>query len=394
MTASANLTARKFALTEGGPTYRIEKRLKLTRENSPLIVRRSIFSIAVTWVPLFLCSGVQGYAFGKRVPVPFLYDFSVHARFLLAVPLFFAAEVFLGPHLAEAARHFIESGLVIQEDFLRFDAAIEKGLKWRDSVLGEAILVLLAYGITLIALPTWAVHVSSWRAVQTDSGLVLTWAGWWLLIFCVPLYQFLTLRWLWRLFLWAQFLWRMNKLNLQLTPTHPDEAGGLAFVGEAQRFYGAILLAYSIGVSGVLANQVIYDKIPLPHFAPSIVAYVIVAVGIVLLPMGIFAGTLMKTKRKGLYQYGTLGTTYTTRFHKRWIVGEAPSDEPLLGTGDIQSLADLGNSFQFIEKMNTLPMSPRTPIHLVLACLLPMAPLLLTVMSLKDLLKLLLKVVM
>jgi hypothetical protein len=64
----------------------------------------------------------------------------------------------------------------------------------------------------------------------------------------------------------------------------------------------------------------------------------------------------------------------------------------LLGTGDIQSLADLGNSYQLVEKMNAFPVSLRSILHLVVATLLPMAPLLLTVMPLKDLLKLLLKV--
>jgi len=392
MTDSANTRTRKFALTEGGPTFRIERRLKLVRENSPLIVRRAFFSIALTWLPLLVCSMLQGFAFGKDIPVPFVRDFAVHARFLLAVPLLFCVEAILGPHLAHAASHFVDSGLVLEEDFARFDAAIESGLKWRDSPIAEAILAVLAYVLTAVNLLSLAVRVSTWYALRTDSSFSLTWAGWWFVVFCVPLFQFLVLRWLWRLFIWGQFLWRMNKLSLQLTPTHPDEAGGLGFVGEAQRFFGGILFACSISVAGVLANSVVYDKVPLINYAPSIIAYVIVAVGIIMLPMGIFVGTLLKTKRRGLYQYGTLATSYTTRFHKKWIVGPESSEEPLLGTGDIQSLADLGNSFQLIEKMNAVPISPRTPIHLALACLIPMAPLLLTVMPLKDLIRLLLKV--
>jgi len=44
-----------------------------------------------------------------------------------------------------------------------------------------------------------------------------------------------------------------------------------------------------------------------------------------------------------------------------------------------------------VEKMKPLPVDPRTLLHLVLASLLPLTPLLLTVMPLKDILKLLLK---
>lgn len=121
--------------------------------------------------------------------------------------------------------------------------------------------------------------------------------------------------------------------------------------------------------------------------------YLIISVGIVLAPLFVFTRSLVRTKIFGLYKYGTLATEYTLSFHKKWIVAEPPREEVLLGTGDIQSSADLGNSFAFIEKMNGVPMGPRTPVHLAVASLLPMAPLLLTVMPLSDLLKLLFKVV-
>lgn len=168
----------------------------------------------------------------------------------------------------------------------------------------------------------------------------------------------------------------------------------MGFVGEAQRFFGILLFAFSVGSAGVMANDILYDKIPLKHFAPAIAAYVVVALLIVVGPLVVFTGTLLRTKRVGLRQYGTLATSYTGLFHKKWIEHGNPENEPLLGTGDIQSLADLGNSYGFVEKMKPLPVDPRTLIHLVIASLLPMTPLLLTVMPLKDVLKLLLKVVM
>jgi hypothetical protein len=385
---------RRFLLTEGGPTHRLEIRLGLIRANAPHILRRALLSILVTWVPLLILSILQRNATGHLVPVPFLRDFAAHARFLLAVPILLLAETALGPRLAGAANHFVESGLVIEEDYVTFDAAIDHGLRWRDSILAEVILIVLAYVVTATNLLSTAVHVSTWYAVRTGSGILLTWSGWWFVLFCVPLFQFLTLRWLWRLFLWAQFLWRINRLSLQLIPTHPDQAAGLAFIGEAQRFFGIVLFGCSIAVAGVLANGVIYDKIPLPHFAPVIAVYVCVAVAIVLMPLVVFLGTLLHTKRLGLYQYGTLATEYTSSFHEKWIIEPRQSEEPLLGTGDIQSLADLGNSYSFIEKMNALPMGPRTPIHLALACLIPMAPLLLTMMPLAEILKMVLKVVL
>jgi hypothetical protein len=394
MTDLAATNHPKFLLTEGGPTYRLEMLLGLIQANSPAIVRRAFLSILITWVPLLVLSAMQGTAMGHLVPISFLHDFAVHARFLLAVPILLLAETILGPRLAYAASHFVESGLVVEDDFARFDAAIESGLRWRDSILAEVVLICVAYVFTAISLVSTAVHVSTWYALRVGSGISLTWAGWWFVLFCVPLFQFLTLRWLWRLFLWAQFLWRMNRLDLKLIPTHPDEAGGLAFVGESERFFGVVLFGCSIAVAGVVANSVMYDGFTLPHFVPAIAVYVSLAVAIVMAPTLVFSVTLWKTKRLGLYQYGTLATEYTSSFHEKWIVLPRQTEEILLGTGDIQSLADLGNSFAFVDKMDIVPAGLRTLIHLALACLIPMSPLLLTMMPLGEILKMVLKVIL
>jgi hypothetical protein len=394
MNAQVSGRGRSFSVTEGGPTFRIEKRLGLIRANSPRMLRTAWVAIGVTWVPLFVLSILQGNAIGHRVEVPFLRDFAVHVRFLLSVPLLLFAETIVGSHWADAAGHFVSSGLVADEDFARFDAAAKDGIELRDSAAPELLLIVLACAITAITLASTVVHVSTWYGLRTDSGVSLTWSGWWFVLFCVPLFQFLVLRWLWWQFLWGQFLWRMSKLNLQLIATHPDEAAGLAFVGEAQRSSRILLVAYSIVVASVLGNSVVYDKVPLQDLAAPITIYVIVAVAMVLAPLSVFLPILRKTKRLGLYQYGTLGTAYTSSFHKKWIIAARPPEEPLLGSSDIQSLADLGNSFGIIGKMNILPMGPRTVMHLAWACLIPMAPLLLTILPFAELLKVLLKAVL
>ena len=172
-----------FLLTEGGPTYRIEKRLGLIQERSPRIVRRALLSILLTWVPLLVLSVLQDTAVGHRVEVPFLRDFATHARFLLSVPLFIVAEVIIGPHLGEASIHFIQSGLVLEEDFKRFDNAVERGLRWRDSSVAELVIVLLAYIFSTISRRSMAIHISTWQATSVSPTVSLTWAGWWLVLF-------------------------------------------------------------------------------------------------------------------------------------------------------------------------------------------------------------------
>jgi hypothetical protein len=388
---SANLAARPFLLMEGGPLFTLQKRVGLIKDGSPYLKRRALVAALVTWLPLLILAGMQGLAFGHNVPVPFLRDFSTYSRFLLAVPLLLLAENVLGPRIAGAAAHFVTSGVIKEKDFQRFDALVDRGLRLRDSVVAEIVILALAYTLSWVSFRSMPNHVSTWYRNIAETGGTLTWAGYWLVGFCMPLYQFLVLRWLWRLFLWFQFLSRVCKLDLQLFPTHPDEAAGLGFVGEAQRFFGMILFAFSLGSTGVLAREIVYDHIPLATFAPTIASYVVIALLIVIGPLMVFSGVLLKTKRVGLHQYGALATAYTGSFHQKWIEHKTPEQEPLLGSADIQSLSDLGNSYGYVEKMKPLPVDPRTLLHLVLASLLPLTPLLLTVMPLKDILKLLLK---
>src|SRR5947209_5323754 len=102
---------REFLLMEGGPLYRIQRRLGLIRTDAPLIARRALLSFLLTWVVLFVLSALEHHAFGHEVDVPFLRDYSVYSRFLVAIPLLIFAENVLGPRFAQAASYFVTSGL-------------------------------------------------------------------------------------------------------------------------------------------------------------------------------------------------------------------------------------------------------------------------------------------
>ena len=86
----------------------------------------------------------------------------------------------------------------------------------------------------------------------------------------------------------------------------------------------------------------------------------------------------------GNREYGTLAERYVRTFDAKWLRGGAPADEPLVGSGDIQSLADLSNSFEVVRTMRIAPVTKDAILQLVGA---PVAPQLLTMMPLEELLK-------
>jgi len=108
---------------------------------------------------------------------------------------------------------------------------------------------------------------------------------------------------------------------------------------------------------------------------------------IMLGPLFVFSPRIMLAKRTGLREYGVLASRYVKEFDLKWVRGGAAGDEQLIGSGDIQSLADLANSFQVIREIKPFPFGRDTVIQIVVVTLIPIAPLLLTMISLEELIK-------
>ena len=118
------------------------------------------------------------------------------------------------------------------------------------------------------------------------------------------------------------------------------------------------LFAYSFPLTGVIANEVVYGKVELQHFVPVIGILVVLSLLITALPLAIFAPQLLSLRRRGLQRYEALATSYSRSFHQKSIEKKIPRHETLLGSADTQSLADLGNSFEVIGRMQIIPIAP------------------------------------
>jgi hypothetical protein len=106
---------------------------------------------------------------------------------------------------------------------------------------------------------------------------------------------------------------------------------------------------------------------------------------LVLGPLLFFSPCLMNAKRNGLREYGMLASRYVREFDLKWVRGGVTDDEQLIGSGDIQSLADLGNSLQVIRDIQPFPFGKDTVILLIVITLIPVLPLVLTMIPLEEL---------
>jgi hypothetical protein len=208
----------------------------------------------------------------------------------------------------------------------------------------------------------------------------------------LPIFQFLLLRWYFRLFLWMRFLWQVSRIQLVLVPTHPDQVGGLGFLGNTVYAFTVLLVAHGAMVAARLAYRIFFLGATLPQFSMEILVMAIFVLLVVFGPLLVFAAQLSRAKRRGLIEYGTLAERYVREFDVKWLRGGAGGDEPLLGTADLQSLADLSNSFAVVRGMSLAPVSREAVLVLSAALVIPLLPLLLTMMPLEALLRKLLGV--
>jgi hypothetical protein len=227
-----------------------------------------------------------------------------------------------------------------------------------------------------------------------DGGRHLSLAGWWYVYVSLPLVQFIMLRWYFRLVVWARFLWQVARCELHLVPTHPDRAGGLGFLSLTPIAFAPLLAAHGALLAGLIANRIFFQGATLPDFKVELAVVVAFLLLVVLAPLLPFVRPLSAARHAGLREYGALAQRYVREFDDKWLRGGAAAGEPLVGSADIQSLADLGNSFEIVRSMRMVPFTRDAVIQLVVITLLPVAPLLLTMVSLEELLKRLLQVVL
>ena len=389
MNQSEYFKTQDFSLVLGGPLFQLLRRAHLSGDALELLGQRILVISLFAWLPLLVLSALEGQSLGGKTGVPFLLDVELHIRFLVALPLFIIAELIVHRRMRFVEKQFHERKMIPESALPRFDRALASAFRLRDSVPAEVLLIGIVYavGIQLIWRQYIAINTATWYGAPTAEGLKLSITGMWYVYVSLPLFQFLIIRWYFRLFIWMRFLWQVSRIDLSLVPTHPDRVGGLGFLCNSAYALMPLAMAHGALLSGWIANRIFHLGAALPDFKIEIAIFVVILQVVVLGPLLVFAPQLAQAKRTGLREYGTLAERYVREFDTKWLRGAGPANEPFVGSADIQSLADLSNSFDVVRTMRIAPVTRDAIVQLVVLTLAPVVPLALTMMPLEELLK-------
>ena len=370
-----------FIAARAGLTDRMMQRLGLLSPGSGNVIR-ILWLVVIAWLPLLVLSCISGHAVGYDVSVSFLRDPEVNCRLLIALPLLELAEALLAFSLTVQTRELLQSGIVSINQRDRFAAAHAEIRRLYESSLSELILWGISFAVALtMRLAIVPDIMSSWER----RGASLTLAGWWHLLISLPLLYFFLLRALWILALWSWFLFRVSRLNLRLTPTHPDRVGGLGFLGWGLVSFAPMLAAFSTVMSAGFAYEIYHRGESLQSLKYHLIIYVLLVTVLVHLPLLPFTAKLCRCRVHGLLEFGRLVWRHDRAFEEKWFHHPPPdADTQLLGTSDVQSLADIATAYDHVDDMRMVLFDHKAAVVLGLASLIPMLPLIGTAIPLQD----------
>jgi hypothetical protein len=323
-----------------------------------------------------------------------LLDFAVHARYLVAVPLFIGAESFTLSTLGKTARHFVDADLIREPDRPRFEAIAANTRQLLNSKVVEILVILLAYFTVIVLIRVISPGIIPPWHMLTKEHLSFSWAGWWHVLVSIPVALILLLGWLWRLCLWGVFLWRVSRLDLQLVPAHPDLSGGLQFVGASLRAFPLLCFALGAVVAGGVANRVVHQEMHLVDFKYIIATLVVAILIIFVAPLMVFTRGILQARRRGIFEYGALAGAVGRQMERKWLERNESVDEAALDVQHFSATTDLFQVVSNVYQIRCVPLALQDLIAVTVAVLLPFVPVLLYEIPLNvilpDLMKLML----
>ncbi len=375
-----------------GPSQKLFRKLKLTGSTDSSILRKVIFFLTLAWLPLLIFSLIDSTAYNPAIEVPLLFDFVLYVRVFLVIPLVFIAERIFNSTMYGSLNHFVESGIIADNNVDEYKSTLKIFGKYKDSGIIDLLVLVLAYSIVILVLSNiWKSYgesgsLTSWQYSKDVQGQISL-GGYWYAFITIPIYIFFFARLLWKFLLWSFVLYKISKINLNLFPTDPDRSGGLGFLGQNQLYFALLGFIQTSIFSAEIASKILYAGTVITDYKSFIIGILALFTLIIICPMMFFTNKLIKTKLNGILEYSVTSHMYVSAFHDKWIDGKNSENENLLGSADIQSLADLSGSYDIVKSMIPLPIDLRKVISLILLVTIPFSPLILFVIPLDQLFK-------
>jgi hypothetical protein len=338
--------------------------------------------LIITWFPVFILSFLHR-------PVEFLFDVTVNARFLIALPLLLISPYVMKQKFRHLARHFIECDIVKDLAREKFYQYIQSTSKLGHSFVAKAVIWIIVYLVVLsFALRNAEDFSSSWLLRNVNGELSMSPAGLWFTFIGQPIYSYVQLYFLYKGILWWRFLFLVSCLDLQLRASHGDDTGGLIFLGESLRSFRLPVLAFSVSIAAGAINLVLHKGFLIEDLKFTVGILLGFSVFLFVFPLIFFFRPLLKAKQMGVLSYGRLGAQQLEAFENKWLYQSKQKLGPsLIESGDFSNVADSISIVNKVYNMRVIPVTRQMFLSFVLIILLPFLPVFFLTLPWKEMLK-------
>lgn len=342
---------------------------------------------ALAWLPMFVIAVAESCARGNTQAIRlFAGDFASHSRYLIAIPLVLLADALTTAAFSRCEEHLEVSGLVVS-DPRRLRTGIEISRRLRGSRVPTVVLA-----VVVIAIAVFNNELASRVYLEGGPG-VSSWFDAWQRFIAFPMFRLFWMRWLFRWLVWAGFLLWVRRLDLRLLATHPDRCGGLGFLTVPVSASLGVVFGMTLTAAMAWRHAIVSHVATLDQIRGQVLLFGVVWLVIILGPLLFFAPRLLRLKRIAVVEYSRLGDEYTRAFHEKWL-GPGRTSEPLLGTPDLQSLADLGGAMDVVRGLRPTPIDLHLASSVMIVYAIALLPVVLSKFSVDQLLLKLVDVVL
>jgi len=378
-----------FSLVQGGPFHRLLSFLSLTGADRLPTGRAVIVLLVLAWLPLALLTIWQTMLEGRQAGWSFFTDWTTYTRYCIAIAVMVATERYADGRLNLLLDNFVKARLVVQEGLPAYRDALSKADRLSSSVLAEAIMLACAIAWTT-TVSDYAISIAgaNWQGTFVAGEVVLSWAGWYEVIFSSTLFVFLAVRWMWRFFVWTNLLYAISRLPLRLVSHNPDRAAGLGFLTIFPTIFTGFIFAMGCVIASSVLKELTYQSHPPETVWLAIAAWMIVCVGWFVGPLLVFIWPLSTAQEKAMLEFGRYATLHHLALDDRLAAQVGHGEEDRRAAAPDFSLASSLNSIlQSVRQQGMVPVNAGTLKQVVLAAGIPMIPVVLTLIPFIELLK-------
>ena len=374
---------REASLVRGGPFYRAQEAMHLLSAQRWNLGKRILIAVCVGWVPMVLLT-----LFLKPDTIMgLLKDYTVNFRMLIAVPVLLVGQVVMDSVFRMLVAHIRDAELLPSSERAKMDLTISRLIRLRDSFIAEAIIVVIVYANVAGIIGTRMATAEGWALSGVGTGQHVSLAGWYYALVSQLIYRFLLGISAWKWCLWVFFLFRLSRLDMQLIPTHPDQHGGVGFLGMSPIAIAPTVFVVCGAIGSTWRTQILHHGAHLMNFKIDVIILLLIMLIVAIGPLIFFVPKLARLLRQGILQYGTLGQIHSVDFHKKWILNRKGHEDEFLTAPEISALTDYASSYEHVEKLQPFPLDRSGMVVLVLAIAIPLLPTVLTEVPLVTVVK-------